>query len=259
MWNRSRKLVLTPEAEEFFGFDFDSVSSYLASKHPFNDPEDAFLANWNAIQKTDYLLMATLGANKSIRAEGATPGLTYFIEQCEIEIKRLEPAMRIEVQKEIDRNQRQNQYEGSLQHKMDKENERRPWGTPVGGYVPVNEISRWKPVPPADEAETANPKEVNKQKRDIDLTYFQIFVFHYWLEFSQATHAANNTKKAHLLAAVTGKKESYLRNLLSSLETYKDENNLQYCRQLRMVRDHFNTIGLPEAAKLVENELSKWE
>lgn len=85
-------------------------------------------------------------------------------------------------------------------------------------------------------------------------TQYQVLLaIHYLLKYAKSD--AVNTEKAKFASFVTGFSEHTLRQQWSNIHSRKDQNPHNWERDMTMVRNFFDALGLPELVKLIDNEL----
>jgi len=65
----------------------------------------------------------------------------------------------------------------------------------------------------------------------------------------------NNTKKAGFASFLTGYSDNTLRQSWSNIHRKGDEKDPSWESDMRIVRGHFEELGLSEVVKLIDNDL----
>ena len=99
-----------------------------------------------------------------------------------------------------------------------------------------------------DELQTSYEKRAKGGTRDQSL-----LAIHYLLKFVKAKD--NNTKKAGFASFLTGYSENTLRQSWSNIHRKGDEKNTSWESDMRIVRGHFEELGLSEVVKLIDSDL----
>ena len=84
--------------------------------------------------------------------------------------------------------------------------------------------------------------------------YQSILAIHYLLKCVKVKD--NNTKKADFASFLTGYSENTLRQNWSNIHRKGDEKNTSWENDMRIVREHFEALGLSEVVKLIDSDLT---
>jgi hypothetical protein len=104
-------------------------------------------------------------------------------------------------------------------------------------------------------------KELKKQleiedeqtQRHKDLTLDRAVLFMDYL-FRYTKTTSHNTEKAKAISFLTSYSENTVRPKLSTIYTQKDKKNSTHNKDLRIVRNLFNKLGLTEIVKIIDND-----
>ena len=99
-----------------------------------------------------------------------------------------------------------------------------------------------------------NPIDSNKKHKDLTLDRAALFM-DYLFRHSKTT--SFNNAKAEAISFLTGYSSETLRQRLSSIDGDKNKRNSSYKRDLRIVRNLFDRLGLVEIIKDIDRKLMK--
>lgn len=105
---------------------------------------------------------------------------------------------------------------------------------------------------PKEESAKGKTKDTQKHK---DLTLDRaVLVFNYLFKFAQVN--SHNTEKSEFISFLTGFSKETIRQRLSNLHEKENNNRNLWEKDLKIVRKYFESLGLTEIVKMIDNELS---
>jgi hypothetical protein len=100
--------------------------------------------------------------------------------------------------------------------------------------------------------------KTNKQtpeKRGEGGTHSQnLLAIYYLLQFTQVS--SSNTRKASFASFLTGFSKNTLRQRLSTIHSKRNENGVEWEKDMRTVRQHFEDLGLEKVVHLIDADLT---
>lgn len=103
-------------------------------------------------------------------------------------------------------------------------------------------------------AESKTVEQLSTEKRTKGGTRYQsLLALYYLLRHAQAS--GPNTKKAKFGSFITGFSENTLRQELSTVHSKKNENPIDWEGDMKVVRGHFEDLGLAEVVRQIDNDL----
>lgn len=95
-------------------------------------------------------------------------------------------------------------------------------------------------------------KESLKKHKDLTLDRATLFL-NYLFTFARAN--CHNTKKAEVISFLTGYSKNTIGDKLSSLHSKADENYLSYKKDMEVISQYFESLGLPEIVEMINRDL----
>lgn len=113
------------------------------------------------------------------------------------------------------------------------------------------EIDKLKKLVKLGESENYSENDI---KKHTDLTLDRAVLFMDYL-FRDAKASSFNTKKAEAISFLTGFSEETLRQRLSTIYNEKNKKDKSYKKDIRIVRNLFDKLGLSEIVKSIDQDL----